>query len=93
MAMLLQGWHSEPGFLRRLFDLNYFTIFVVAALRTDPVLQARLLAIRASAGLRYPQRIMRPPFAPPGFGMSTFWIWHNYSPKTLKSQISNLKFS
>jgi hypothetical protein len=62
-----------------LFDLNDFAILVKAALGTDTVLQARLLAVGASAGLRHPQRVVCTTFASAGFGMATFWIWHNYS--------------
>jgi hypothetical protein len=62
-----------------LFDLNYFAVFVVATLRTDAVLQTRFLTIRTEGGLRREQRIVRAAFSAASLGMSSFWIWHNYS--------------
>lgn len=47
-----------------LFHLHHFAVFVVAALRADAMLQARLLAIRTEGCLRDPQRIMRATLAP-----------------------------
>jgi hypothetical protein len=50
-----------------LFYLNYLSAFVVATLRADAVLHARLLAIRAESWLRNLQGIVRAPLAAAGF--------------------------
>lgn len=62
-----------------MFDAHNLTVFVVATLRADPVLQAGLLAIRTEAGLWQTQSVVRATFAAASFRMSSLGIWHDYS--------------
>jgi hypothetical protein len=50
-----------------LFDTYNLPVLVIATLRADAVLQARLLAIRTEAGLRRAQSIMCAAFAAASF--------------------------
>src|SRR5205814_4845427 len=70
------------GSIRRsgvLVHLNDFPAFVVSALGAHAMLHPRLLTVGTGHGLRYAQRIVRATFTAAGFGMTTFWVWHNYS--------------
>ena len=53
--------------------------------------QARLLTVGTGPGLRQTQRIVRATFTAACFGMTTFWVWHNYSDSISKFPISDLK--
>ena len=55
------------------------------------MLHARLLTIGTAHGLRHAQRIVRATFTAACFGMTTFWVWHNYSDSIPKFLISNLR--
>jgi hypothetical protein len=62
-----------------LFYLHHFAIFVKAAFGANAVRHAGLTAIRAKCGLGDAQGIVRASFVATSFGVSSFWIWHNYS--------------
>lgn len=80
-SRLLNG-HNQFS-LRGLIDLNDFSSFVVAALRTHAMLHTRLLTVRAHDSLWNAQRVMGPAFAAACFRVTSFWIRHNYSNYTL----------
>jgi hypothetical protein len=62
-----------------LFYLHHFATFIKAAFRANAVWHAGLTTIRAKRSLGDAQRIMRASFVATSFGVSSFWIWHNYS--------------
>jgi hypothetical protein len=63
----------EELFLRCFDD---FPVFVIAAVRAGAVRHAQLVAVRTLGEGSRTQMIVCPPPIPPGFGMSSFWIWH-----------------
>jgi hypothetical protein len=79
--------------LGSLFHVHDFTAFVVTALGADAMLHARLLTVRAQNGLRRAHRVVRPALAAARFRMTTFWIWHDYSTKDFRFQISDFRFA
>jgi hypothetical protein len=62
-----------------LFDLYHFATFIKAAFRANAVWHAGLTTIRAKGSLGDAQSIVRASFGGTSFGVSSFWIWHNYS--------------
>jgi hypothetical protein len=83
-----------------LFYCHHFATFIKAAFWANAVGQAGLTAIRAQRGLGSAQSIVRASFVATSFGMSSFWIWHNYSiliatksTKGSKEEIKHLCFS
>ena len=62
-----------------LFYLYHFATFVMAAFGANAVWQAGLTTVRAQTGLGGAQGIVRATFVSTSFGMSSLWIWHNYS--------------
>jgi len=65
-----------------LFYVHYFATFVKAAFGANAVWHAGLTAIRAQCGLGGAQSIVRASLVSTSFGVSSFWIWHNYSIKS-----------
>jgi hypothetical protein len=59
--------------------LHHFATFIKAAFGANAVGHAGLTTIRAKRRLGDTQSIVRAPFAGTSFGVSSFWIWHNYS--------------
>jgi hypothetical protein len=62
-----------------LFYLHHFATFIKAAFGANAVGHAGLTAIRAKCSLGDAQSIVRAAFAGTSFGVSSCWIWHNYS--------------
>ena len=56
------------------------TAIIEPTRRADAVRQAHRTAVGAGDDARPLQRVMSTTLTAPGFGMSSFWVWHFISP-------------